>query len=203
MTAEDYTPWALGGKYGSLRRGGKRGKLSNLGSADIPRCVYAQLCHDQLNTDAVKKQLHVENVTQAWQMCALPDSVFSYTMDIKASQFVYEYLKGKGIRMLTFSGDKDGSVPTIGTENWINAMAWATSKDWTLYSDPDGQVAGYYQEYTGGLTFATVHGAGHMVPQDQRQRAYHLIFNWLLQRDEFVASESETSGSEENAQFIQ
>ena len=179
------------------------GKLSNLGSADIPRCVYAQPCHDQLNTDAVKKQLHVENVTQAWQMCALPDSVFSYTMDIKASQFVYEYLKGKGIRMLTFSGDKDGSVPTIGTENWINAMAWATSKDWTIYSDPDGQVAGYYQEYTGGLTFATVHGAGHMVPQDQRQRAYHLIFNWLLQRDEFAASESETSGSEENAQFIQ
>ena len=71
-------------------------------------------------------------------MCALPDSVFSYTMDIKASQFVYEYLKGKGIRMLTFSGDKDGSVPTIGTENWINAMAWDTSKDWTIYNDPDG-----------------------------------------------------------------
>jgi len=124
-------------------------------------------------------------------------------MDIKASQFVYEYLKGKGIRMLTFSGDKDGSVPTIGTENWINAMAWDTSKDWTIYNDPDGQVAGYYQEYTGGLTFATVHGAGHMVPQDQRQRAYHLIFNWLLQRDEFVASESETTESGETAQFIQ
>ena len=36
--------------------------------------------------------------------------------------------------MLKYSGDKDGSVPTIGSTNWINAMVQntgrATIKEW-------------------------------------------------------------------------
>jgi len=44
----------------------------------------------------------------------------------------------------------------------------------------DGQVGGYIEEY-GNFTFATVHGAGHMVPQFKRGPAYYLIFNWIKQ----------------------
>jgi hypothetical protein len=40
-------------------------------------------------------------------------------------------------------------------------------------------VAGYVERYDGGLTFATVHGAGHMAPQWKRQETYHAVFNFI------------------------
>merc|ERR1711997_1319077 len=49
-----------------------------------------------------------------------------------------------------------------------------------------GQVAGYYETYEGGFTFATVHGAGHMAPQFKPPQTYKLIFDWLSQKNEFT-----------------
>lgn len=63
---------------------------------------------------------------------------------------------------------------------------------------PDDQVGGYYESFEGDLTLITVHGAGHMVPQDQRERAYHILFNWLFQRGEFKPPSSE----EDRPEFI-
>lgn len=85
--------------------------------------------------------------------------------------------------MAHFSGDMDGSVPTTGTERWINELGWTVKKKWQPFFEW-GQIAGYFEEFD-GLTFITVHGAGHMVPQDQRSRAYHILFNWLFERGEF------------------
>jgi serine carboxypeptidase-like clade 2 len=41
----------------------------------------------------------------------------------------------------------------------------------------DGQVGGYTQGYQ-GLTFATVRGAGHMVPGTQPDRALAMVQRW-------------------------
>lgn len=50
---------------------------------------------------------------------------------------------------------------------------------WRPY-ELDGQVAGYYEEYEGLLTFATIHGAGHMTPQYKPAATYYFIFtNWI------------------------
>jgi len=87
--------------------------------------------------------------------------------------------------MLHYSGDTDGAVPTIGTENWINSLGWDTTTDWQSYMLA-GQVAGYFETYTGGFTFATVHGAGHMAPQFKPPQTYKLIFSWLQQKNEFT-----------------
>lgn len=104
---------------------------------------------------------------------------FNYTMFEKGSQWIYEELIGKGYRILKFSGDKDGVVPTIGTFGWLNEMNLKITDPWKKYFvKDDDYLAGYIQEYE-GLTFATVHGAGHMVPQDQRARAFQLINNWV------------------------
>jgi len=48
------------------------------------------------------------------------------------------------------------------------------------YFISNGTLAGYIEEYD-GLTYATVHGAGHMAPQFKPPQTYHLIFNWLKQ----------------------
>lgn len=42
-----------------------------------------------------------------------------------------------------------------------------------------GLQAGYKTVYEHGFTFATVKGAGHMVPQYQPQRALDLFSSWI------------------------
>jgi serine carboxypeptidase-like clade 1 len=84
--------------------------------------------------------------------------------------------------MLFYSGDVDGAVPTIGSQKWISTLGWENTDLWHPYIVND-QVAGYLEAYDGNLTFATIHGAGHMAPQFKREETYYLIFNWLYKRD--------------------
>lgn len=55
--------------------------------------------------------------------------------------------------MLHFSGDTDGAVATIGTENWINTLGWDVITEWTPYNTQNeetkvDELAGYYEVYT-------------------------------------------------------
>lgn len=94
------------------------------------------------------------------------------------STFIWEALKGK-IRMLKFSGNLDASVPSQGSINWIEELGREILEPMRPYH-VNGHVGGFITEYD-GLTFATVHGAGHMVPEDKPAEAYHLVFNWIKQ----------------------
>ena len=61
-------------------------------------------------------------------------------------------------------------------------LAEATDGHWQPWmSDPGtgSQIAGYKTVYEHGFTFATVKGAGHMVPQYQPQRAFDLFSSWI------------------------
>ena len=49
---------------------------------------------------------------------------------------------------------------------------------WSKWMTPDGQVGGYQTVYT-GITFTTVNGAGHMVPQDKPISASYLFNSFL------------------------
>jgi len=79
---------------------------------------------------------------------------------------------------LIYSGDTDGAVSTYGTLGWINALNWPIEEAWRPYFVNDHQVGGYI-EVRDAFTFATVHGAGHMVPQFKRSESFYLIFNWV------------------------
>jgi carboxypeptidase C (cathepsin A) len=70
--------------------------------------------------------------------------------------------------MLKYSGDADGVVPTYGTQQWIkNSLNWTVTVPWYAYQ-VNNMVGGYVEVYEGNLTFATIHGAGHMAPQWKR-----------------------------------
>jgi len=82
-------------------------------------------------------------------------------------------------RVLIYSGDTDGSVPFVGTVEWIKDFEGGTKPDvdwlhWTL----NGQVVGYRTSYP-NLEFTTVKGAGHMVPQDKPEVAYAMFSQFL------------------------
>ena len=157
----DYSPWSY--RHQKAQNPEKK-TLGCLGGD--PLTAY-------LNNAAVKEALHIPAKIQPWSDCSNID----YTEQEKGSQYVWEQLKNE-IRMLKYSGDKDGVVPAQGSIGWINALNRTEIAAWRAWNDAAGQVGGYYWQLD-GLDFSTVHGAGHMVPQDEPQRAYQLIFNWL------------------------
>lgn len=83
--------------------------------------------------------------------------------------------------MLFYSGDADGAVPTLGSENWIASLGWQVTEEWRPYF-VNNQLAGYIEVYEGNFTFGTVHGAGHMAPQYKPAQTNYLIFNWINQQ---------------------
>ena len=87
-------------------------------------------------------------------------------------------MKHTDVRMLFFSGDTDGAVPTLGTRKWIRKLAWNVSDNWRSWY-VDGQIAGYVEKYEGDLTFATIKGVGHMAPQWAKPQVQRLIFDFL------------------------
>lgn len=79
--------------------------------------------------------------------------------------------------MMHYSGDIDGAVPTDGTYDWIQSTNPVIREEYRPYMF-DGHVAGYTEEYE-GLTFVTVHGAGHMVPGDKPAEMWYVLNSWI------------------------
>jgi len=101
VTAADYTPWLF-----KHTKNGEQHRLRGL-----PPCTFGNPIIDYLNQADVRAKLHVPTDIQYWDLCK--DDI-DYTVSLEASQWIYEKLYGK-YRMLKFSGDTDGAVPTWGT----------------------------------------------------------------------------------------
>lgn len=152
FTAKDYTPFVF-----------KKSSSSKKALKEVPPCVYGQPIIDYFNSADVRTALHIRDDAKAWDLCRSPEDGFNYTSGINGSLDVYTELKGL-YKILKFSGDTDGAVPTQGTQAWIRDLNWTVSRAWEPYY-VDGQVAGYVEEREEGkFIFATVHGAGHMAP---------------------------------------
>lgn len=146
-TPADYTPW--------VKPPSKNPKALK----ELPPCTFGSSLLDYMNSQEVREAMHIPDYVQAWDLCK---TGIAYLSEKQASQWIYEALAGR-YKMLHYSGDTDGAVPTVGTQNWIATLGWETTSAWAPYL-VEGQVAGYWESYEGGLTFGTVHGAGHMAP---------------------------------------
>jgi len=143
-TKAEYTPW--------LPRTATDGQLYDMH-------VEADYLTDYVNRADVRKAFHIPDFAPAWEQCS---SKIDYHLQNEASMWIYQVLKGSGIRMMFYSGDTDGAVPTYGSKRWIESLAWETKEDWRPWLSA-GQVAGYIKEYD-GLDFVTIKGVGHMAP---------------------------------------
>ncbi|PIA46403.1 hypothetical protein AQUCO_01500145v1, partial [Aquilegia coerulea] len=75
------------------------------------------------------------------------------------------------------SGDTDGRIPVTSSRYSINTMKLPTKTAWYPWYTSE-EVGGYVVEYE-GLVFATVRGAGHLVPSYQPERALVMISSFL------------------------
>jgi serine carboxypeptidase-like clade 2 len=165
-------------------------------SGDGSGFPYEDVCIDAhvavyLNRADVRAALQVKPWVGPWEMCT--DRIQYSDDDVVASMLpLHRRLMAHApqpLRVLIYSGDIDGIVPTAGSRAWIESLDLPEAAHWRPWNCTGGghvgtQVGGYVTVYDtpalrGGLTFATVRGAGHMVPGTQGARALHLISRWL------------------------
>jgi len=130
-----------------------------------------------MNNADTKKAMNIPEQYN-WSEC----NNISYEMLEKATQWIYPLLKGK-YRMMHYSGDTDGVVPTVGTEGWMEDLGWEITSPYTAWLSQPKLLGGYTQTREGGLDFVTVHGCGHMAPQWKRQPSYLAISSWVNGKD--------------------
>jgi len=138
-----------------------------------------------LNRADVQAALHVApGFTPYWTDCTNKIRYDSSAKDglLTSMLPVYDTLLAAGLRIWIYSGDVDGIVPTAGSRLWIESLQLKETEHWRPWYAPSArqgqQVGGYFTRYA-GLTFATVRGAGHMVPTTQPVRALALFKAFL------------------------
>ncbi|KZS95435.1 serine carboxypeptidase [Sistotremastrum niveocremeum HHB9708] len=147
---------------------------------------------DYLNDPETRKLLGVspalENVT--FSSCNMAVGAgFRSNMDIIRGHTPYylENLLDRGIKVLIYVGTYDWICNWVGNEAMVDALEWHGASDfkdqklkaWSTIkgqevSSPAGKV-----KSSGGLTFLTIEGAGHMVPYDKPAEALEMVTRWV------------------------
>ena len=139
-------------------------------------CYGPDLAEDWLDNTEVQTALHITAANQtAWSTCAgvrYQKTVMNLLPEYP--RFISKY------KVLVFSGDTDACVPHTGSEAWVRSLGYPVKEEWRPWL-VNQQVAGYVTEYSADnqLTFLTVKGAGHMVPQYQPEAALNMITRWI------------------------
>ncbi|WVZ08854.1 hypothetical protein V8G54_022200 [Vigna mungo] len=130
-----------------------------------------------LNNDTVRKAIHAESesVAGAWELCT--DRI-KYDHNAGSMIPYHKNLTKMGYKALIFSGDHDMCVPFTGSEAWTRSLGYKIVDEWRPWNSND-QVAGYLQEYENNLTFLTIKGAGHTVPEYKPREALEFFSHWL------------------------
>ena len=159
FTFQEYTSW-----------------LNHLPMYQAAQPLLGTFLSDYVNRPDVRNSLNIPNSVQGWSMCSGEVSE-NYHLQLEGSLFIYKILMQYDYKILFFSGDTDGAVPTLGTRRWIDTLNMGIKNKWRSWST-DGQVSGYIINYD-GMDFATIHGAGHMAPQWKRKEVTKLFTNWI------------------------
>jgi len=188
MNKHIYTPWIFS-EYNQRKHERENGFLTYLSEDNHNKMKYGSTtpCVDTLgpttyfNRDDVKRALNVD-VSLKWEMCSAKVSQYYMLDRSKGSYHLYPKLINSKIKILIYSGDTDGAVPYNGTQKWISNLKLPIISEWSSWKVDDDNIAGYRSVYK-GLTFVTVKGTGHMVPQWKPKETFHMISRFLEDKD--------------------
>ncbi|GMP48679.1 hypothetical protein CsSME_00015950 [Camellia sinensis var. sinensis] len=148
-----------------------------LQSNNVP-CTDDEVATSWLNNEAVRKAIHAEqgSVAGSWELCT---GRILFRHDAGSMIKYHKNLTSKGYRALIFSGDHDMCVPYTGSEAWTRSVGYKIVDEWRPWTS-NGQVAGFLQEYENNLTFLTIKGSGHTVPEYKPREALDFYSRWLM-----------------------
>lgn len=144
-----------------------------------PPCVDERNTSNYLNQNSVRTALHIPDFVQQWDICS-PAVEYGYKRlyDTMAPQVLKLLQNGK--RGLVYNGDVDMACNFLGDSWFSNNLSLPVLKEYGEWHFND-QVAGFFKQYK-GLTFLTVKGSGHMVPQDKPGPAFKMISSFLYNK---------------------
>ena len=140
-----------------------------------PGLKHTLRCSDSIgslllfNLNENRAPLHIkqENDTLQWTTCS---DTLDYTINPEGSYYLYNGLIKAGLKVLVYSGDADAMVPITGTKFWLREFMEEykrpVKRPWRPWVTHNQNVSGMVWEIE-GLTFASIRGAGHMVPTDK------------------------------------
>lgn len=142
--------------------------------ANVP-CIDSNGATEYLNRAEVKKALHIPSIaSQPWSVCS---DILKYNVTLETTRDVILGLLQDNIRVFYYNGDTDLACNFLGDERFVDQLqqpVTAARRSWHV----NGQIAGFVKEFK-GITFATVRGAGHMVPQDKPAEALVMFRKFL------------------------
>ncbi|KAK9806895.1 hypothetical protein WJX72_006650 [[Myrmecia] bisecta] len=142
-----------------------------------PPCLESREMWAFLNDDDVRAALHAKPMHIAGRFDECSDRI-TYSHNMGSMLPIHAELVSKGLQALIYSGDHDMCVPHTGSEAWTRSLNLPVRERWRPWLAGKSQISGYVQEYE-GLKFATIRGAGHMVPQTKPKEALALISRFL------------------------
>uniref|UniRef100_A0A0D9XRX7 carboxypeptidase D n=1 Tax=Leersia perrieri TaxID=77586 RepID=A0A0D9XRX7_9ORYZ len=111
-----------------------------------------------------------------WKRCNYD---INYNKVIHSTVEYHLMLMRKGYRSIIYSGDHDGTITFIGTQEWIRSMNLSIADDWRPWYVA-GQVAGFTRSYaSNNLTYATVKGAGHTAAEYKPKQCLKMFARWI------------------------
>ncbi|CAL1604035.1 unnamed protein product [Knipowitschia caucasica] len=161
-------------------KGRKLAGLINPSLGEVPPCIDSAAQIQWLNRGDVRKALHIPDILPPWDLCS--DFVGgNYTNIYPTVKEVYLKLLSLGLRALVYNGDTDMACNFLGDQWFVNDLGMKATTNYKIWLHKD-QVAGFYQTF-GNITFLTVKGAGHMVPQWAPDPALHMFQSFITNSD--------------------
>jgi len=143
------------------------------GLKDQIPCVNSTVETNYLNLPGLQAAVYAKPTT--WTVCNLNLNQ-QYVPDLSVLALYAPLMEN--YRVLIYSGDVDSAVNYQGTQTWITSLDLEVVGDWLEWKTPDGQNGGFYKVYD-QLTFLTIRGAGHMVPQYKPVQGLYFFQKWI------------------------
>ncbi|TFK43077.1 Alpha/Beta hydrolase protein [Crucibulum laeve] len=160
---------------------------------DISKPCEGNLCYKE--NDAIKAYLDLPETRELlgvetpgnFSPCSSDvGRSFNIHMDkwVAPTQYYVAGLLDRGIRVLIYAGTYDWQCNWLANKLWVDKLEWSgkalyDDEEWTDWT-VDGGKAGEVKQ-TPLLTFATIRGAGHMVPHDKPAESLAMVSRWLVQ----------------------
>lgn len=152
----------------------QRSSSTTLG--EVPPCINSTAQMNWLNRGDVRKALHIPAILPPWDICS--DKVGAqYKVLYATMKDVYLKLLSLGLRALVYNGDTDMACNFLGDQWFVEDLGLKATTKYQTWIHED-QIAGFYQMF-GNITFLTVKGAGHMVPQWAPGPALHMFRSFI------------------------
>lgn len=143
---------------------------------EVPPCINSTAQTNWLNRGDVRKALHIPDTLPPWDICS--DVVGGqYKVLYMTMKDVYLKLLSLGLRALVYNGDTDMACNFLGDQWFVEDLGMKPTTKYQSWIHDD-QIAGFYQQF-GNITFLTVKGAGHMVPQWAPGPALHMFQSFI------------------------